>query len=380
MNAKRRTVKKLVSPVPLPGMDAADLGYRMPAEWEPQAAVWVTLPHNEATWPGCLDQARVQFERFIARLSAHVVVRSTQRLGIPTNDSWIRDYGAIFVVRDQGRPPSQEDPALCGGRYPVAAHSYTYNAWGGKYPPWQDDDAVPARMALALKVPLWRHDFVLEGGSIDVNGKGLLLTTAQCLLNRNRNPHCDRKAIERKLARTLNVSRVIWLAGGVRGDDTDGHIDDVARFISPDTIAAVRVGRNHPDFDMLEANWRRLLEARDLTGRRLNLVELPAPEPVRYQYPTHADYDVGRQGLPASYANFLISNGAVFVPVFGQKNDDLAVRQLEGAMPGIQVVPIRSEYLIVGMGAIHCMTMQEPEAPGAKLATRGLENVEALSS
>lgn len=376
--AKRSTQpakpKRLVSPVPLPTKPAADLGYRLPAEWEPQAAVWVTLPHNADTWPGCLPQARIQFERFIARLSAHVVVRSTQKYRIPTNDSWIRDYGPLFVVREHAPSPGEEDRSLSRHRHPVAVQNFTYNAWGGKYPPWDDDDAVASRIALLLRMPIWRHDVVLEGGSIDVNGHGLLMTTAQCLLHRNRNPHLGKAGIEKMLGRTLGIDRVLWLAGGVSGDDTDGHVDDVARFISPDTVAAVRVGRNHPDFDSLSINWQRLLDARDHRGFRLNLVELPAPEPVRYNYPNHPDYDVARGGLPASYANFLISNGAVFVPVFGQNNDDIALRQLEQAMPDYAIVPIRSEFLVVGMGALHCMTMQQPEAPHAKLAGRAIPN------
>ncbi len=346
-----------------PSQSAAALGYRLPAEFEPQAAVWVSIPHNADTWPGCLEQARRQFEQFLAGLGDHVAVHTTQQHGIVTDDSWIRDYGPLFVVRRPAPESRSAQPIDAPPQHdlsPLACHDFVFNCWGGKYGPFDQDDVVPQHIAARRGIPIWLHEMVLEGGAIDVNGRGCLLTTEQCLLNVNRNPGMSQGRIERRLEEAFNVSRIIWLAGGITGDDTDGHVDDVARFTAPDTIAAVRVGRGHRDFDVLEENWRRLKAARDVAGGPFTLIELPGPQPVYYDLPPGAEYDVGRAGLPASYANFLISNGAVFVPIFGQKADELALGRLEQAMPGYRVIGVRSEYLIVGMGALHCLTMQEP--------------------
>ncbi len=361
----------------LPQRSARDLGYRLSAEFEPQEAVWVTLPHNAETWPGCLLQAREQFDHFIAALCTNVIVRTTQQRRIATNDSWIRDYGPIFVVRDESpierkrreasrRPTTPRELGNGPGEQlsRLACHDFIFNAWGQKYGPWDADDMAPQHIARHLHVPVWVHDFVLEGGSIDVNGKGTLMTTSQCLLNLNRNPHMSKRMIEDELREALTVDHFIWLHGGISGDDTDGHVDDVARFITPDTVAAVRVPDGHPDRDVIEGNWRVLSEARDQDGGKLNLVELPVPaEPLRYTFPSGAEYDVGRDRLPASYANFLISNGCVFMPLFGQYTDDMAMRRMEEALPHFEVIGIRSEFLVVGMGALHCLTMPQPSVP-----------------
>ncbi|MEX0745592.1 MAG: agmatine deiminase family protein [Phycisphaeraceae bacterium] len=331
---------------------AAALGYRMPAEWEPQSCVWVTDPHNPETWPTCLDAARKQFEAWLDAMSRFVPVCSTQSMGIATNDSWIRDYGPIFVVRDA--PPAT--PAAP----PLAAHDFHFNGWGGKYEDRDLDDVVPQHIARALNLPLWVHDLVLEGGSIDVNGRGAVLTTEQCLLNANRNPQLTRVQIEAALHETLGTRHVIWLPGGIEGDDTDGHIDDVARFVTADTVVASRAPHEHPDYEMLERNWQALGRARDQDGQPLALIELPVPEPIVFDYPADRFGPGGRAPVPASHANFLITNGAVFVPVFGQRSDEPALRALEQALPGRSIVPVRSEWLVVGLGALHCLSQQQP--------------------
>ncbi len=331
-----------------PTHSARALGYRMPAEFEAVEAVWLTFPHNPDTWPGCLEKAQAQYEPIIEHCrrfaKVHVIGRDHPWL---TDDSWIRDYGPIFVTRP-------------GAAAPLACHDFIFNCWGAKYEPYAHDDVIPQHIANLLNIPIWRHDLVLEGGSIEVNGRGVVMTTEQCLLNPNRNPHLSRTRIEHRLHEALGTSHVLWLPGGIEGDDTDGHIDDVARFIAPDTIAAIQAPRSHPDHDMLERNWRVLRAARDQDGKPFNLVPLPVPEPILYDYPPDP---LGRTGLcptPASYANFLIVNRAVLLPVFGQKSDDLAIQALEQAMPDHEIIPLRAEHLVVGLGAIHCLSMHQP--------------------
>ncbi len=328
-----------------PDRTARQLGFRLPAEWEPIDRVWVTRPHNRDTWPGCLDAAQQQFDGLVQAMRSHVRVCETGSLGIATNDSWIRDYGPIFVTHPAGR---------------LACHSFAFNCWGDKYQPYDDDNQVPPRIASRLQIPMWQHEMVLEGGSIEVNGAGTVMTTRQCLLNPNRNPALSQDDLEQRLHDALGTHHVIWLPGGIRGDDTDGHIDDVARFVGPNTVAAVRTQHPHPDAETLEHNWRALEQARDQDGRRLQLVELPVPDPICYDFPPEGETPGGPQPLPASYANFLITNQAVFVPTFGQHHDDVALRRLEQAMPGYQAIGVRCDRLIVGLGAIHCLTMQQP--------------------
>ncbi|MEX1016197.1 MAG: agmatine deiminase family protein [Phycisphaeraceae bacterium] len=332
-----------------PDRTAVELGYRMPAEWEPHSAVWLTPPHNVETWPLVMDRAVQQFEAWVDMLRCCVPVCTTQAMQIPTNDSWIRDYGPIFVINRQGD---------------LAAHDFHFNGWGGKYEQRDRDDVVPQHIARQLGLPLWVHDLVLEGGSIDVNGQGTLLTTEQCLLNPNRNPHLSRQQIEARLHETLGTTHVIWLPGGIEGDDTDGHIDDIARFIAPDTVAALRAPQHHPDHAMLERNWQVLRQARGQNGRPFTLVELPVPDPIHFDYPADRFGPGGPAPLPASHANFLITNGTVFVPTFGQPSDDAALRTLEQAMPGYTILGVRSEWLIVGLGALHCLSQQQPAPVG----------------
>lgn len=325
---------------------AGTAGYAMPAEWSPLSAVWLVEPHNVETWPGCLDKAQRQFHAWAEALADHVEVVTTQRLGIATNDSWIRDFGPIFVKhRTTGE---------------LAAHDFHFNGWGGKYEKRELDDLVPQHIARHLDIGLYIHDMVLEGGSIEVNGRGTVMTTRQCLLNDNRNPHLSQQQVTDRLHEALGTRQVIWLPGGIVGDDTDGHVDDIARFVNPSTVVAVRAEPGHPDHAMLEQNWAALGKARDQDDRPLDVVPLPAPQPIHYDYPADRFGPGGRATVPASYANFLIANGALFVPTFGQTTDDQALRTLEQCMPNHQIVPIRAEWLVVGLGALHCLSMQQP--------------------
>lgn len=333
---------------------AAPQGWRMPAEWEPLEAVWLVRPHNEETWPLALAGAQAEWDAWRRALEEVVRVRTTDELGIATNDSWIRDFGPIFITH----------PAKG-----VAAHSFTFNGWGGKYEVRSDDDAVPAKLAARLGFPLFLHEVILEGGSIEVDGEGTMLTTEQCLENENRNAELSNDAIQAMLRDAFAVEKLIWLPGGIKGDDTDGHIDDIARFARPGVVAAVRAPHGHPDHEVLEANWRVLEGATDARGRRLELVALPSPEPIHHDFPADRFGPGGRGMLPASHANFLIANGRVFVPVFGGASDELACRLLEDAT-GKRAVPVMARHLVVGLGSLHCLSQQQPADPRVVAACR----------
>lgn len=341
-------------------------GYRQPAEWAPHEATWLSWPHNRDSWPGVfagVDPAMVEFvralaecepvyinvlnadhERHVRKLLAAVAPPERLRLfQFPTNDAWARDHGAIFVTR-----PTADEPRL--------AVDFDYNAWGGKYPPFDLDRQVGKLMADALGVPRYaKPGIVLEGGSIEVNGEGALLTTEQCLLNPNRNPTLTRAAIEQLLRDSFGVREILWLGDGIEGDDTDGHIDDLTRFVAPQTVVTVvEPNEADPNHVPLAAN-RRLLDTLTVAGRPLTVVELPMPVP---QY-------LEDQRLPASYANFYIANGAVLVPVFGCAADDTARAVLRDCFPGRRIVPIDCRVIIAGLGALHCLTQQVPAVPAS---------------
>lgn len=335
----------------------------MPAEFEPQRRVWVATPENPETWPGCLDEAQQQHADWCDAMRKVVEVKTVQSVGAAPEDAWIRDYGPVFLLDGQGQ---------------LALNNFTFNCWGEKYPPWDGMNAVPDAVGdyldreRAAPVPRFAHDFVLEGGSVSVNGQGTALTSTPCLMNPNRSPGRSRGRVEQVLAETLGVTRVIWLPVGLAGDDTDGHQDTLAAWIGADTILCVR-----PDPDTghpLEANWRALSQARDQDGRALNLAPLPVVDPPLYD-PLDAPNPsagggtadgiggfAGGDPLPASYANFFISNGHVFLPVFGRPSDDVAIRAVERAAPHLTVVPIRAEWLVVGLGSLHCLSQQQPAA------------------
>jgi len=339
----------------------AALGFRMPAEWEPQAAVWLSWPHNHETWPGQFRPIPYVFAEIVEQISRFEAVRINCAVKLqprakrlcaaagadmaqvtfynhPTNDAWCRDHGPIFVKQVKTGE--------------VAVTDWVYNSWGGKYPPYDLDNEIPPSIARKLKLRRFENNMVLEGGSIDVNGRGLLLTSEQCLLNPNRNPDLSRAQIEQNLKDYLGVKQVLWVGEGIVGDDTDGHIDDMTRFFKPDGfVICVEANKRDPNRKLLSANLERLRGFRTPAGRKFDIVELPMPEPFGFR---------GRR-VPASYANFLIVNGAVLVPQFRQKERDARARVILGdCFPGREVVPIDCYHLIWGLGTLHCISQQQP--------------------
>ncbi len=329
------------------------LGYRMPAEWEPHAATWMSWPRPDGiSFPGRYDEVLPTLGEMVRVLAGHERVeincrndeveaiarktigktRNVRFHRIPSYEPWCRDHGPIFVKR---------------GRQ-LAVVDWGYNAWGGKYPPFDEDDAVPQRIAELLGLPLFQPGIILEGGSIDVNGAGLLLTTEACLLNQNRNPQLNKKQIEKHLKDYLGVTKIIWLGDGIVGDDTDGHVDDLARFVSRNTVvAAVEEDPRDENYGPLQDNLKRLRK----TG--LRIVELPMPGRVEHE----------GQRLPASYANFYIANGVVLLPTYRHKRNDRRAQQiLQKLFRTRRVVPLDSTDLIWGLGSFHCLTQQQPAA------------------
>ena len=369
-----------------PGTTPAELGYRMPAEWEPHAATWIAWPHNREDWPGKFQPILWVYAEIVRHLARHEIVeiivnnaeaeRSARKLlksaGVelgtvvrfhhwPTDRVWTRDYGPIFLRKDSS--PRTWAPQNPPGERPLLATTWRFNAWA-KYPNWKNDAAIAAKIATSQRVPAAqpilelggrKHRVVLEGGSIDVNGWGTLLTTEECLLSpvQARNLRVHREQLEQLFADYLGISKVLWLGSGIVGDDTHGHVDDLARFAGPDTVVAV-VERDptDPNFAPLQENLVRLRSMSDQDGRPLRVIELPMPGPVTFQ---------GRR-LPASYANFYIANGLVLVPVFNDKNDRVALNILAEVFSDRDVVGIYCGDFIWGFGAIHCMTQQQPAA------------------
>jgi len=343
----------------------AELGYRMPAEWHRHHATWLTWPKDPETWPDRVPQVEGIFLQMMAALAPNETVNLLvddeeaeasvrRRCAFPgtenvrchqirTVDSWMRDYGPNFIVNDRGA---------------VAFNDWIFNAWGNKYEELKQDDSIPARLESLLKMPRFEPAIVMEGGSIEVNGAGCVLTTEQCLLNPNRNPHLSKDEIERYLKDYLGVEKVLWLGEGIVGDDTDGHIDDIARFVAPNVIVcAVEDDPRDDNYKILQDNLRRLRAMTDVKDRRFEIVTLPVPDIVGG---TSAEArDLGR--LPASYANFYIANKVVLVPVFGHTNDARALEVLQSIFPGRRVRGINCEPLVWGMGTIHCVTQQQPD-------------------
>ena len=334
----------------------------MPAEWEAQEAVWLSWPHRRATWPGHFRPIPAKFAEIAAQLSRREKVRINAprpiekraqallaRAGAemgnvdffphPTDDAWCRDHGPIFVKNDRTGE--------------VALTDWKYNAWGGKYPQIDHDRRIPAAIAGALGLRRFELPMVLEGGSIDVNGEGLLLTTEACLLNKNRNPDLSRADIERELREGLGVHTVLWLGSGIAGDDTDGHVDDLTRFFSAGGIVtSVETDAGDVNYVNLRENLSRLQDLRTPTGGKFDIVELPMPEP---------GFCEGHR-LPASYANFLIVNGAVLMPTFSQAGRDAeAAEVLASCFPGREIIPIDCRDLVWGLGTIHCISQQQPK-------------------
>lgn len=321
----------------------------MPAEWEPHEATWLAWPCNNETWPRGLGPVQEAWRAMARHLSPHEKVYMLVNdasdfkaepnifpVVVPNNDAWMRDAGPIFVL--------DENTTL-------HAHDFIFNTWGKKYGPWDLDDVIPQHIGKLISCPVITHDVVLEGGSIEVNGKGTLLTTKQCLLNPNRNPNLTQPEIESVLKTSFGVRNILWLEEGIAGDDTDGHIDDIARFVDAQTIVAVvendPLDENYPILQRNLADLRRIV---DQDGNPFRVVELPMPGPVEGPF--------GRS--PASYANFYIANGVVLVPVFSDPRDEEALAILKDLFPDRNVIGIECTKVVAGLGAIHCVTQQQP--------------------
>lgn len=340
-----------------------ELGYYFPAEWETHAATWLSFPHNLETWPQPkMEKVYPVFLDFIKTLSLHEHVHiNVQNLEMknwilraleqraadlskvschlhPTNDAWCRDYGPAFLI----------NPTLVEKKIIV---DWEFNAWGQKYPLFENDNRIPTLIAEKLKIPIYKPQIVMEGGSLDFNGKGSVLTTKSCLLNTNRNVHLTIKQIEWALYDYYGVEQVLWLENGLAGDDTDGHIDNLTRFVNEDTIITmVEHDKNSENFHILKNNLEKLKKMRLINGKQLNIIEIPMP-------PKMIEDDVL---LPGSYANFYIANDIVIVPIYQTDRDENALEILQDCFPGREVIGLNSRDIIWGLGSFHCLTQQEP--------------------
>ena len=331
---------------------------RLPAEWEPHAATWIAWPHRRATFLGDFAEIPAFFAGFVRLLAACEPVKviasgaaladardrlrgvdGVELIDIPTDDSWLRDTGPVFLVpRAAGREPI----AVCWG----------WNAWGGKYPPWNRDAGVSSAIASRLGLESIVPGVVLEGGAIETDGAGTLLVNARCVVDDRRNPGLDRAVMEGILRERLAIDRVIWVGGELAGDDTDGHIDQLARFVAPGRVVAARQpDRDDPNHAALEANLALLHDAVDAVGRRLEVIPIDIPPRFSFE---------GVQ-LPASHLNFYVANGAVLVPVFDAATDAAAVRTLADCFPQRRIVPVDCRAVVRGRGAVHCITRDQPD-------------------
>jgi agmatine deiminase len=339
-----------------------DLGYYFPAEFEPHEATWLSWPHKEASWPGKIHTIYPYYSSFVRELALSEKVRINvnsekmksfatrclEEAGVdisqvefffhPTNDAWCRDHGPAFLVNH------------AADRKKIII-DWDYNAWGGKYPPHDLDDVIPTLIAKHYNIPVYQPGIVMEGGSVEFNGKGTLLTSTACLLNPNRNPHLNQAQIEEYLYNYYGVQQVLWINEGIVGDDTDGHIDDTVRFINEDTVLAVIEERRDDDnFRILQNNLGELKKMRLLNGKQLNIIELPMPAALVYE----------DQRLPCSYANFYIANRSVIVPIFKCDRDEEALQIIQDCFPDRKVIGIDSTDIIWGLGSFHCLSQQEP--------------------
>jgi agmatine deiminase len=347
----------------------AALGFSMPAEWEKHEATWIGWPHNPTDWPGKLEPIQWVYGEIVRKISASEIVRilvnsrahekhvrgilklvgvaatRAQFFRMPTNRGWTRDFGPIFLRRDK---PRRE----------LAIARFRFNAWA-RYPDWQKDDAIPQQVARKLKIKIipariGNREIVLEGGSIDVNGRGTVLTTEECLLDQKRqvrNPGLTRADTETALKQNLGVTNVVWLGKGIAGDDTHGHVDDLCRFVNPSTVVLIREkNQRDANYRPLEENWERIRDARLETGEKIEAIELPMPAPLHFN----------GVRLPASYANFYITNAAVLVPTFNDPSDRVALGILAELFPDRPVLGIHAVDLVWGFGTLHCLTQQQP--------------------
>ncbi len=339
-----------------------ELGYAFPAEFEPHVATWLSWPHKEASWPGKIHTIFPRYSEFIRILaeSEKVCINvadeemrafAMEHLSLagvnlamvdfflhPTNDAWCRDHGPAFVVNTKEKKKAIVD--------------WNYNAWGGKYPPYELDDVIPTRIAEKLGLPVFYPGIIMEGGSVEFNGEGTVITSTCCLLNENRNPLLSQAEIEKYLCEFYGQQQVLWVHEGVVGDDTDGHIDDTVRFVNADTvITVVEERKSDPNFSLLQRNLSDLKKMRLLNGKQLNIIELHMPDEVIWE----------GQSLPASYANFYISNKSVIVPTFrNEEKDDKALQIIGACFPDRMTVGIDSTDIIWGLGSFHCLSQQEP--------------------
>lgn len=334
----------------------------MPAEWEPQEAVWFSWPHpGGISFPDAYEPIPAAMAALIRAAAEFQPVRinvndaaeeaevrrhvgrndAVEFFYVPTDEPWCRDHGPVFLVND-----------VTGE---VAVADFDFNAWGGKYEGTARDRRVPSAVAGKLGLRCFRNPMVLEGGAIDVNGSGSLLTTRSCLLNPNRNPHFDEALVEENLHGWLGVRNILWLADGIEGDDTDGHIDDLTRFVGKSrVVTAIEDVPDDANHAILRKNADALRSFRDEDGNLLDVIPLPMPaRRLEHQ----------GERLPASYANFLVLNGGVLMPVFGDPRDDDAAAVLTSVFPGRKVVPVDCRDLVVGLGSIHCLSQQQPMAP-----------------
>lgn len=339
-----------------------ELGYYFPAEFAPHEATWLSWPHKEASWPEKIHTIYPYYCQFIKELThservcininnealKSFAIMHLQHAGVdlsrveffmhPTNDAWCRDHGPAFLIN----PNATEKKVIV---------DWDYNAWGGKYTPFDLDDVIPTSIANHLNIPVYYPGIVMEGGSVEFNGKGTLLTSTACLLNKNRNPRLDQKQIEEYLYNFYGVEQVLWVDEGIVGDDTDGHIDDTVRFVNEDTVfTVVEENANDENYSLLQHNLKQLQQMRLLSGKALNIVELPMPAAVIHD----------GQRLPASYANFYIANNSVIVPTFRCANDDKALQIIQRCFKDRTVVGIDSVEIIWGLGSFHCLSQQEP--------------------
>lgn len=338
-----------------------ELGYYFPAEWHKHESTWLSYPHNENSWPDKIHTIFPFYNLFIKELAKNELVNINilnQKIlkniemelnlidvkmsnirfhSFPTNDAWCRDHGPAFVINEKENKKAIVD--------------WEYNAWGGKYPS-ELDNKIPSLIAKELDLFTFKPGIIMEGGSVDFNGKGTLITTTSCLLNENRNFNLNKAEIEERLINYYGVENVIWLGDGIEGDDTDGHIDDITRFVNEDTvITVIEENKTDKNYYPLQENLKLLTKARLENGKQMNIVELPMPEEVVWE----------DQRLPASYANFYIANESVIVPIFNSKNDNKAIYILEECFKDRKIIGIDSTEIIWGLGSFHCLSQQEPK-------------------
>ena len=340
-----------------------DLGYFFPAEFAPHEATWLSWPHKEASWPGKIQTIYPYYAQFVKALTrsekvcinvndqsmqafaqdclakAEVELNQVEWFFHPTNDAWCRDHGPAFLIN-----PRAEIKKIIV--------DWNYNAWGNKYPPFDLDDVIPTLIAKRLGIPVYYPGIIMEGGSVDFNGKGTVITSESCLLNKNRNPQLTRRGVEEYLIDYYGIEQVLWVKDGIVGDDTDGHIDDTVRFINEDTVITV-VEENLKDENhaITRQIMHDLKKMRLANGKQLNIIEIPMPDEIIYE----------DQRLPASYANFYIANQVVIVPTYRSKKDIIVLDTIGDCFPDRKIIGIDSTEIIWGLGSFHCLSQQEPK-------------------